>query len=148
MAGKPGRSGPPNNLNATKHGLSVWLSRRMLPPGKQHIAQLIRDYRAGKVACKGGEGAVTEIEEGLIDNATLARGACLLILEEAASKGFIRQVGDTWDLSPGFARLAQFLAAERMALVALGLSRRAKDVDLARAFQEVERQRSEEHNEG
>jgi hypothetical protein len=130
MAGKKGRSGPPQNLNAAKHGLTAWLKRRALPLEKQHVGKLAAEYVAGLIACKGGEGEVSEVEEALIQNAGRAFGAVLLILEEAKARGLVRKVdGGTWDLSPGFSRLVAFLSAERMALVALGLGRRAKDVD-------------------
>ncbi len=132
MAGVKGRSGPPGNLNGATSGIEVWLKRRMLPVHKRHIGAFIQTYRAGLLACKGGDAGATEVETGLIDNAARAYGACLLILEEAANKGLVRDVGGTWDLTPGFARITQFLAAERLALVALGLERRARDVPSAR----------------
>ncbi len=128
MGGVRGKSGPPGNLNASKHGLTTWLRRRALPKQKQHVAKLVEEYRLGLLACKGGLGTVTEMEQALIENAAKSFGACLLILEEAATKGLTRKVDGSWDLSPGFARLAAFLAAERMALATLGLGRRAKDV--------------------
>ena len=72
MAGKPGRSGPPQNLNAARHGLTAWLKRRALPKQKQHVAKLVQDYRAGMLTCKGGPGAATEVEVALIENASKA----------------------------------------------------------------------------
>lgn len=128
MAGVRGRSGPPGNMHSAKHGLTSWLRRRALPTEKQHIAQFVEDYRTGLLACKGGEAEATEVERALIENASRAFGACLLILEEAKARGLVRQVDGTWDLAPGLARLVGFLGAERMALVGLGLGRRAKDV--------------------
>ncbi len=129
MAGKKGRSGPPMNMNAAKHGLQCWLMRRALPLQKQHVARLVKEYQEGLVACKGGEAEVTEVEAALIQNAGRAFGACLLILEEAKARGLTMPVGKTtWDLSPGFAKLASFLNSERMALAVLGISRRSKDV--------------------
>ena len=149
MSGKAGKSGPPGNLNASRHGLTTWLKRRALPPDKAHLAPFIQSFREGLLTCKGGEDQATEVEVGLIDNATRAHGACLLILEEAATRGWVRQISDTWDLSPGLARLAVFLNAERQALIALGLERRAKDLpDLARAFAQAQRQQNEGHDEG
>ena len=128
MAGKPGRSGPPQNLNAARHGLTAWLRRRALPKQKQHVAKLVQGYRAGLLTCKGGPETATEVEVALIENAARAFGACLLILEEAKARGMVRKVDSTWDLSPGFSRLVGFLNSERMALAILGLDRRSKDV--------------------
>lgn len=128
MAGKKGKSGPPGNLNSAKHGLTAWLSRRALPRQKQHIGKLIESYRTGLTACKGGAQGVTEVEAALIENAARAYGACLLIFEEGAQKGLVREVDGTWDLTPGFSRLIGFLGAERGALLGLGVGRRQKDV--------------------
>lgn len=128
MAGKPGRSGPPKNLNASRHGLTAWLSRRALPREKRHLRKLIEDFRAGLTTCKGGAQSITEVEAALIENAARAYGACLLIFEEAAQKGLVRELDGTWDLSPGFSRLIGFLSAERAALLGLGVGRRQKDV--------------------
>ena len=123
-------------MHAAKHGLSSWLKRRALPLDKQHVARFVQDYRVGLLTCKGGDAEATEVEKALIENAARAFGACLLILEEAKTRGMVQQMDTTWDLSPGFARLAGFLSTERMALVALGLERRARNIpDLARAFQ-------------
>lgn len=135
MSGRKGRSGPPGNLHGAKHGLTTWLRRRALPLHKQHVARLAEEYRAGLLACKGGQDGATEVEQALIENAARAFGASLLVLEEAAARGFVRQVDGTWDLSPGFARLIGFLGAERQALRDLGLGRREKEIpDLAAAL--------------
>lgn len=128
MAGKKGRSGPPGNLNSARHGLTTWLSRRALPHHKQHVGKLIEDYRVGLTTCKGGAQGVTEVEAALIENAARAYGACLLIFEEGAQRGQIREADGTWDLTPGFSRLIGFLGAERAALLGLGMGRRQKDV--------------------
>ena len=128
MAGRKGRSGPPKNLNAAKHGLTAWLKRRALPRQKQHVSKLVQEYRTGLLVCKGGAGIASEVEVAVIDNAARAFGACLLILEEAATRGLVCQVNGTWDLTPGLSRLAAFLGAERQALATLGLGRRARDV--------------------
>ncbi len=128
MSGKPGKSGPPQNLNAARHGLTSWLKRRALPRQKQHIVKLVQEYRDGLLTCKGGPGTATEVEIAVIENASRAYGACLLVLEEAAVRGLVRQVDGTWDLTPGFARLAAFLNCERQALLGLGLARRPREV--------------------
>ncbi len=126
--GLKGRSGPPGNLHAAKHGLQSWLQRRALPLNKQHVAVMAVRYRDNLLACKGGPDGATEVEQALIENATKAFGAGLLVLEEAKAQGMTRRLDSTWDLSPGFSRLVGFLNSERMSLVALGLGRREKEV--------------------
>jgi hypothetical protein len=116
-------------MNAARSGVTSWLKRRALPGNRQHVAIMVTDYEAGLVTCKGGKDDTTEVEMALIRNAGLARGACLLILEEAATRGLVHLKNDLgWDLHPGLARLVQFLGAERQALVALGLERREQNV--------------------
>jgi len=126
--GLKGKSGPPGNMHASRHGLQSWLKRRALPLNKQHVANFVTAYENGLMACKGGPENVSEVETALIRNAGRAFGAQMLVLEEAAARGFVRPVDGSWDLSPGFARLIGFLNAERSALATLGLSRRSKDV--------------------
>ena len=121
-------------MHAAKHGLSSWLKRRALPLDKQHVARFVQDYRVGLLTCKGGDAGATEVEKALIENAARAFGACLLILEEAKTRGMVRQMGKTWDLSPGFARLAGFLSAERMTLGILGVTRKPRAVTDLREF--------------
>lgn len=128
MAGKKGRSGPPGNLNAARNGLTAWMKRRALPRQKQHVMKLVQDYAGGLLSCKGGAKGATEVEAAVIENAARAYGACLLVLEEAAVRGLVREANGTWDLTPGFMRLIGFLNAERMSLLGLGLGRRAKNV--------------------
>ena len=104
----------------------------------------MEDYTAGLLRCKGGAEAATEIETALIENAGRAFGACLLILEEAAVRGLVRQIDATWDLAPGLSRLVGFLGGERQALVALGLERRERDaLDLALAIRNAQEQDGE-----
>lgn len=129
MGGKRGRSGPPNNLNAAKHGLTAWLKRRALPAHKRHVGILVDTYRQGLLSCKGGEEAVTEVESALVQNAATAYGAILLVMEEAKARGMVRVVDGSWDLSPGFSRLVGFLGAERQALLAIGVSRRPREIE-------------------
>ncbi len=126
--GLAGKSGPPGNMHGARHGLTSWLRRRALPLNKQHVATFVTAYEQGLMTCKGGPENVTEVETALIHNAGRAFGAQMLVLEEAATRGFVCPKDGTWDLSPGFARLVGFLSAERQSLQALGLTRRSKDV--------------------
>lgn len=128
MAGVKGRSGPPGNMHGARHGVTSWLRRRALPVHKQHVAQMIEDYRDALLVCKGGKEGATEVEVALVENASRAYGASLLILEEGKARGLVREVDGSWDLAPGLTRLTGFLNAERTALLGLGLARREKAV--------------------
>ncbi len=132
MAGKPGRSGPPGNLN---NATSVLPALRRLRQGKPLPAPLqrvtaIADKEAEMlVADKGGQANLTGGEILMVNVWRTARQATLLILCEMASRGVIIQRDGTWDLQPGAQRLARFLQEERATLLALGLERRTRDVD-------------------
>src|SRR5512138_2368565 len=59
MAGTRGRSGPPNNLNAFKHGLAGIAQRRadgVLNPAEQSIRE---EILAGLLADKGGAAQIS-----------------------------------------------------------------------------------------
>ena len=126
MAGKPGRSGPPGNLNgigAKSRPWRVFWRRRALAPTDRWIVPTILDYADGLVADKGGMDSVTAAEHRMIEIAQTARGAAMLILAEARRSGFIRKIDKTWDLAPGAKELVRFLSLERTALQGLGLDR-------------------------
>ena len=80
---------------------------------------------------------MTETETLMAQNAQTARGAVMLILAEAARSGFTRQVEGTWDLAPGAKELAKFLTAERGALQAIGLDRRAQPTQTLEGYLET-----------
>ena len=115
-------------MNAAKSGLQSWMKRRALPLNKQHVGGLVEAYGEGLIACKGGRGVITEVTMAAIENAKMAKGAALLVMEEAKARGFVREVESSWDLAPGFAKLMGFLNCERQALALIGLGRIAKDV--------------------
>lgn len=124
--GVKGRSGPPGNLNAAKHGITTWLRRRALPREKQHIVKMVEIYKQAIITAKGGPEAITEVEMALVENAAIARGVILLALEEAKARGLVKVSDGSWDFAPGVNRLGTFLNAERSALALLGLGRRQK----------------------
>lgn len=81
----------------------------------------------------------------MIELAQVARGATMLILSEAARRGFIHGGdGKGWDVMPGVKELSRFLGIERQALDSLGLQRREKPVeDLATQLVALRRGRGE-----
>ena len=135
MAGKKGKSGAPHgNLNAAKGVLSalVRLQRgKSLPPELSRVAMLANEEAEELISDKGGWENMSGAERLMLSNWTSARKAELLIWNELLERG-AAQVNEngSWDLQPGAQRLAPFLSAERAALMALGLERREKTLDL------------------
>jgi len=125
MGGKAGRSGPPGNLNSSRHPWRSFWRRRALKASDRWILPTIEGYAAGLASDKPN---LTEAEARLIEVAQISRGASMLILAEAARSGFIVKEDGTWDLAPGAKELGKFLAIERASLQTLGLGRRAKPV--------------------
>lgn len=125
MAGKRGRSGPPANLNATRHPWRAFWRRRALRREDKWILPTLETYSIGLASDKPN---LTQAEGRMIEIAQTARGASMLILAEAARSGFIHKEDGTWNLSPGAKELSRFLAVERSCLQTLGLGRRTKPV--------------------
>ena len=83
------------------------------------------------VTDKGSWGNMSGAERLMLSNWKSARKAELLIWHELLERGAILVKEDgSWDLQPGAQRLAPFLSAQRAALLALGLTRRQRPVDL------------------
>ena len=125
MAGKKGRSGPPHNINASRHPWRSFWRRRALKAEDKWILPVIEGYASGLASDKPG---ASEGELRMIEIAQISRGATMLILAEAARSGFIAKADGTWDLAPGAKELGKFLSVERASLQALGLERRGKPV--------------------
>lgn len=125
--GVKGRSGPPMNLNHCKRPWEVFWRRRALRPQDKWIVPVLLGYAAGLAADKPD---LSNAETRMVEIAQTARGATMLILAEAARKGFVvsGENGKGWDLAAGAKELARFLQVERQTLQALGLGRRSRDV--------------------
>ncbi len=134
MSGKRGKSGPPGNLNSTRHPWRSFWRRRALRPADRWIIPVLEQYTS---ALESDKPHMTETEKLMAQNAQTARGAVMLILAEAARSGFVRQTGGTWDLAPGAKELAKFLSAERGALTAIGLERRTRQAPSLNEYLEV-----------
>jgi hypothetical protein len=123
--GQPGRSGPPGNLNATRHPWRSFWRRRALRAEDKWILPVLESYRVGLASDKPN---LTEAEARVIEIGQISRGATMLILAECARSGFIAKEDGSWDLAPGAKELAKFLSIERSALNTLGMARRAKPI--------------------
>src|SRR5438094_10493414 len=88
MAGKPGKSGPPANQNAFKHGLAGISQRRAngaLTPEEQTIRE---DILAGLIADKGGEQRIGTAERILAE--IISSDVALLVTFNQAIEGVIK----------------------------------------------------------
>ena len=135
MAGKKGRSGAPRgNLNAAKNVLPVLRRLRRgkpLPEELGRVTALAEQEAEELISDKGGWQNISGAERLMLSNWKAARRAELLIWHELIERGAVMAKEDgTWDLQPGAQRLAPFLSAQRAALLALGLERKEKPVDL------------------
>lgn len=122
--GKKNRSGPPGNLDGTRHPWRVFWRRRALQDQYRYLMPLIERYGQDLVNDKGGDSNVSAAERRMIEIAQTARACSMLILAAGREKGLIRNLNGTdWDLTQGFNELVRFLQTERQSLQALGLER-------------------------
>ncbi len=135
MADSRGKGGAPHgNLNAAKNVLSAVarLGRgKPLPPELNRVTMMANQEASELISDKGGWDNMSGAERLMLSNWKSARKAELLIWSELLERGPVQVKQDgSWDLQPGAQRLAPFLSAQRAALLALGLERREKALDL------------------
>jgi hypothetical protein len=130
MPKNPRGGAPKGNLNASRNGLYTWKTRRMLPPGKDHIGKLVRHEEEDFIQALGGSDHISPQKRSLVADTGFALGLILLAFEEAQTRGSIATTEDgRWDFMPGLGRIKGLLDTRRQNLLALGLEREAKDVD-------------------
>ena len=135
MADSRGKGGAPcGNLNAAKNVLSApaRLGRgKPLPLELNRVTMMAIQEASELISDKGGWDNMSGAERLMLSNWKSARKAELLIWSELLERGPVQVKQDgSWDLQPGAQRLAPFLSAQRAALLALGLERREKALDL------------------
>jgi hypothetical protein len=59
MAGLKGKSGPPGNMNAFKHGLAAIQKRREESITTEHEESIIQQILEGLIADKGGDAQIS-----------------------------------------------------------------------------------------
>lgn len=123
MAGLKGRSGPPNNSNATRYAWRLLWRRALLRPADQWVCRPLALYTEALVADKPQP---TAAEQNVIEIAATAKGCSLLILNELKQKGFTCLIDGVLELTPAARELSRFLSVELSALKVLGLERRIK----------------------
>lgn len=123
MAGKPGRSGPPLNLNNSRYPWRSFWRRRALRREDKWVLPVLEGYAAGLARDKPN---LTEAGMRVIELAQTARGAIVMILVETARSGFVVKENGSWNLAPGARELVRFLSIERACLQTLGLETRVK----------------------
>ncbi len=125
------RSGAPRgNLNGVKNPWIAFWRRRALRPEDRWALRLVTDYVPSLIADKGGAEHVSYAEQREMELAAVAR-VC-------------------WALGMHYGNLdvvARFVGLESKILSALGLSRRAKEIDPMQALREAARRAGEEESE-
>jgi len=125
-------------LNAARNGMFAWKTRRMLPADKEHVARLVRREEEAIVQDLGGPQNLTAMQRGLVSDTGLALGLILLAFEEAAAKGSISTDDHgKWDFMPGLQKVKGLLDTRRQNFLALGLERRAKEIDKTYVFRRL-----------
>ncbi len=131
MSGKRGASGAPRgNLNAVRNALYSWKRARMLPAQLGHVGKIVAQEEAAVIQDLGGKDNLTAMQRGIVSDTGLALGLMLLAFEEAQKRGSIAVAENgQWDLMPGLQKIKGLIDTRRQNFLALGLERRAKDVD-------------------
>jgi hypothetical protein len=115
-----------SNVSACRNPMRTYLRRRILLDPRDRACVLIGERLAeAMIADKGGPDHVTAGERALIENAVVARIVSLICLREVSEKGAFIETEQGRIASAGLATLAKFLGAERQAIQAAGISRRA-----------------------
>lgn len=131
MGGVRGRSGPPGNMNASRHHWQSFFARLALREQDTWIRTEVRKYAAGLMSDKADP---TEGERHAIELVAEAKAARLLIWSAIAESGFTRRSREGLALAPAAEALPKFIGVELGALKLLGLQRRAKTVLTLEAY--------------
>ena len=137
MAGRPGRSGPPGNLNAAQHHWRSFFARLALREEDTWVRTEVRKYAAGLMSDKADP---SEAEQHAIELASEAKAARLLIWVAIASSGFTRRSREGLALVPAAEALPKFIGVELGALKLLGLQRRAKTVQSLASYLQLQKE--------
>lgn len=131
---------PKGNLNSAKTILPALKRIRQgkpLPAHLERITALAEREKEELVKDKGGWESMSGAERLMIANWSSARKCELLIWHELIERGAVQELKNgAWDLQPGLQRLASFLTSQRMALQALGLQPRPKNITDLRSYLE------------
>src|SRR4029453_1506649 len=90
MAGLKGKSGPPGNMNALKHGLAATQKRREEGVATEHEESVRQQILDGLIADKGGDGGISEATRML--GAVIARDSSYLMVFHGAIDHIIQNI--------------------------------------------------------
>lgn len=121
------RSGNPRaETAALSHGARTAAARRgELPAGSEHLLPLLDSFHDAWVSDLGGDDEITGQRRALLHSARVAMAVILLAADYMAREGFTNSKGRP---QPVLALLATYLNSLRLALVAVGLERVARDI--------------------
>ncbi len=133
--GKPGRSGPPGNMNNARHPWRVFWKRRALRPEDRWVMRLVENYEESIEEDRGRD--LSFAEARVVEIAKTARVCQLLALAAFAENGIMLesvtttnspQHGETVTrkgdvLHPAYKELSKFMKAELDALKSIGLEK-------------------------
>jgi hypothetical protein len=125
MAGKRGRSGPPQNSNATKHGWKLLWNRGILCPQDSWVKKPIADTM---LAFASDLPNLTARERETIETIATAKGCELLISHALQQCGLVQVVDGRIHVAKASEDLARFMKLKLDALRLLPTGRRAKVV--------------------
>jgi len=133
MSGRPGKSGPPKNTNASKYGWRVLARRGFVRP---QDAWVIRPMEQTSKRLLGDKPDASAHEEEVIEIITRMKGCALLCWEAVHGDGLLKRVNGEVQVHAVSEELRKFVRLELDALRLLPPERRAKLVqDVAKQIQ-------------
>lgn len=132
MAGRPGRSGPPRNSNAVKHGWKLLWNRGILRPQDNWVKKPIADTM---LAFASDLPDLTARERETIETIATAKGCELLISHALQECGLVQVVDGRIQVAEAHEALVRFMKLKLDALRLLPPGRRARTVQTLEDYQ-------------
>src|SRR5262245_54882427 len=126
MAGRPGRSGPPRNTNASRYGWRVLARRGFVRP---QDAWVVRPMEQTSARLLGDKPDATAHEEEVIEIIARMKGCALLCWEAVHGDGLLHKVNGQVQVHAVSEELRKYVKLELDALRLLPPARRSKLVN-------------------